>query len=802
MANELTVEINADDSGLQESIGDLQQNLAIVGQSLMDLGGSIQDAFSGALEGVFNTQKGMLKFQNQTGSSNAEMKKYSTEIKDLYKSGWGDSLEDVSAAMANVQQQSKQLGISSPKDLKNVSEMAIILRDNFEVDIPESTKTAGNLMKNFGMTSKEAFDFIAKGFQDGLDQSGDWIDTLYEYSPQFAKMGMSAYDMFNMIKSGSEAGIFTMDKMGDAIKEFGIRAIDGSDNTKKAFTEIGLDADKMALNLSKGGTEGQKAFFDIVQGIAKIKDPLKQNEMGVYLFGTMWEDLGGKAILGMGKVEGASANYKGTMDKIKKNTAAQDIANQFESLKRTIEIDVVQPIAAKLLPAIKAISKVASEAMPILKTAFDAIPSSVVVVVGAIAGLAAIIVPLIGLWGILAPAIAAIKVAFAAASAAIAGISAPVLIAIGAIVAILAIVYIFRDQFMSIFTKIASVIVPLLTSAFNYLKTTFMTYIMPIVNEQLPKLQAAFSAAFSAIQTAISTVVPFIITILQGLSPVFSVIVYVLKGLWSAFLIVFGNIIAFLSSTISNIVSVISGLIQIIIGIVNIGLGILSGDWKRIWQGIVTVVFGIWDVIKGFISQGIAFIKVTIGSGLEIILGIFNRIFPGIRNVVSIIWTGITGLFSSGVERAKNIVRDLINGITSIFSGASLSGVGSKLIDQLIDGIRAGINKVKNVCKDVTQAISNFFPHSPAKEGALKSFPKVGGELMQQLMDGIASSQSKLSNMTANVTSDISGNINTKIASGSMSNQSNLTIPIYLDGKKISEVTSPFMVKALRQQGF
>ena len=46
LANELTVEINADDSGLQESIGDLQQNLAIVGQSLMDLGGSIQDALS------------------------------------------------------------------------------------------------------------------------------------------------------------------------------------------------------------------------------------------------------------------------------------------------------------------------------------------------------------------------------------------------------------------------------------------------------------------------------------------------------------------------------------------------------------------------------------------------------------------------------------------------------------------------------------------------------------------------------------------------------------------------------------
>jgi phage-related minor tail protein len=804
LANELTIEINADDSGLQEGLGELKQNLAIVGQSLMDLGTSIQGAFAGVLQGVFETEKGLLKFQNTTGATNAEMKKYGNEIKDLYKSGVGESIDDVGMAMANVKQQSAALGISSPKDLKNITERAMILRDNFEVDIPEATKTAGNLMKNFGMTSEEALDYIAKGFQSGLDQSGDFIDTLYEYSPQFAKMGMSADDMFNILKSGTTAGIFTLDKMGDAVKEFGIRAIDGSENTKKAFSEIGLDADSTAQKLAKGGTEGQKAFFDIVQGLAKIKDPIKQNEMGVYLFGTMWEDLGGKAILGMGKVEGATTKYKGTLDEIKKNTATQDIGKQFEILKRTIEIDVVQPIAAKLLPALKSISDIAKENLPMVKELFSNIPSGVVVAIAAIGGLAAVIVPLIGLWGMLAPAIAAVKVAFAAVGTFIAGISTPVLVVIGVIVALLAVVYIFRDQFMAIFSKIASVVVPLLTSAFNYMKATFMQYIMPIVDQQLPKIQSTFMSVFESVKGHLATVIPFIIEILKGLKPVFEVIVYVLQGLWSAMLIVFGNIIAFLGSTISNIITLIGGFMNTITGIINLVLGVLSGDWSRAWEGIKMIVIGVFQMVKAIITQAIAFLLVTIGSGLEIIFGIFNRIFPGISDKAREMWNRIKQFFSEGASNIKttliNVLQSLPDTIGNI--GSSIYNAGGKLIDQLVNGIKAGINKVKSICKDVTNAIADFFPHSPAKEGALKTFPQVGYTLMEQLMAGIEGSQNQLNAITANVASDINGNINTSVNTNNGNNQAGITVPIYLDGKKISEVTTPYMVRALRQQGF
>lgn len=804
MANELTIEINADDSGLQDGLSEVKQNLAIVSQGLMEMGANIKEAFMDALDGVFETEKGLLKFQNQTGTSTSEMKKYGQEIKDLYKSGIGESIDDVSAAMANVQQQSKQLGVSSPKDLKNITEQAMILRDNFEVDIPEATKTAGNLMKNFGLTSQESLDFIAKGFQDGLNQSDDLMDTLYEYSPQFAKIGLGATDMFAILKKGSESGIFTLDKVGDSIKEFGIRVIDGSTGTKDAMKSIGLNADDMAKKFTKGGKDANDAFYATIEGLSKIKDPVVQNAAGVALFGTMWEDLGAKTVLSFGKIDKAAVTYKGTMDNIKKNTSTQDISKEFESLKRTIEIDLVQPIAEKLLPALKSIGDMAKENLPKLKSAFDSIPTSVITASVAFAGLATVFTSLAGLYGMLAPAVEAIKAGFIAISGVVAGLTAPIWLAIAGFAAWLAIIYIFRDEIANAFNKIVSVVLPVLTAISNYLTTTFTTYIMPIINEQLPKIQSAFMNAFESIKGHLSTVIPFVIALITGMKPVFDFIVYALQGLWTGFLIVFGNIISFVGSTISNIIQFIQGFITILIGVVNIGLGILSGDWSRIWEGIKMVVIGAFNMVASIIRQAIDVIKLTIGSGLEIVLGIFNRIFPGIGEVVRNIWNVIKQIFVDGATNIKNTLSSALQSLPDTISsmGTNIWNAGGKLIDQLIGGIKSGLTRLKNACADVGQTISNFFPHSPAKEGALRTFPKVGYTLMQQLMEGIQAGNDKVQSITANVASNIASNINANVNLATSNSSNNVTIPIYLDGRKISEVTAPYLVRALREQGF
>ena len=71
-------------------------------------------------------------------------------------------------------------------------QMCIRDRDVFDYDVSESARAASALMKNFDLDAEEAYGLIAVGAQNGADKNGDLLDTLNEYSPQFAALGLSA----------------------------------------------------------------------------------------------------------------------------------------------------------------------------------------------------------------------------------------------------------------------------------------------------------------------------------------------------------------------------------------------------------------------------------------------------------------------------------------------------------------------------------------------------------------------------------------------------------------------------------
>ena len=64
------------------------------------------------------------------------------------------------------------------------------------------------------------------------------------------------------------------------------------------------------------------AFKTIVDALGAMDDPIKQNEAGVNLFGTMWEDLGADAVNALGDISNSAYDCAGAMDEIKGSTTA------------------------------------------------------------------------------------------------------------------------------------------------------------------------------------------------------------------------------------------------------------------------------------------------------------------------------------------------------------------------------------------------------------------------------------------------------------------------------------------------
>ncbi|KEQ22878.1 phage tail tape measure protein [Paenibacillus tyrfis] len=291
------------------------------------------------------------KIKGATGATGAQLEEIKGIAQSLYNQNFGENWGDLAKSLSVARQITKQQGTELEKTTKN----ALLLRDTFEFDITESIKTADTMMKNFGISSTEAFNLLAQGTQNGLDKSGELLDSANEYAPQFKALGFTANEMFDIFSAGLEAGAFNLDKVGDALKEFNIRAKDGSKSSTEAFQMLGLDVEEMMKTFASGGPKARQAFSQVMQMIADIEDPVQRNTVGVGLMGTQFEDLEATVIASMGTATSQFDMTRNTMDELNK-TKFENMGQALESIGRQIETGLLIPFGQKLLPLMGSVS--------------------------------------------------------------------------------------------------------------------------------------------------------------------------------------------------------------------------------------------------------------------------------------------------------------------------------------------------------------------------------------------------------------------------------------------------------------
>ena len=303
-----------------------------------DLGGEWQEATN--------------QVASSTGAAGKELESLRGAMERVYADNFGEDVADVADAVALVD---RNLANLDQEGLTKATEGALALRDAFEYEVEESTRAAEAIRKNFGTSVEDAFSLIAAGAQNGLDYSGELIDTINEYSSQFSKLGFTADGMFNLLQSGADSTAWNLDKVGDAIKEFSIRAIDGSDTTVSAFEDLGYNAEKIMATFAAGGEGANTAFFEVLNTLMDVDDQVKRDALGVSLFGTMWEDLGVEAMQAMADASSAAYDTQGALEQINQ-VKYNDLDSALQGIRRQMEVD--------LLPAADAVYQSLMDSMP------------------------------------------------------------------------------------------------------------------------------------------------------------------------------------------------------------------------------------------------------------------------------------------------------------------------------------------------------------------------------------------------------------------------------------------------------
>lgn len=334
-----------------DTIGKFKDEFVKNAKTLAVIGGTITAGVTAigtkAITVADGVDKSAKKIASATGEGAASVEKFEDVVKNVYGDNFGDSFEGIADDVSKITQ---NLGKMNEQQLTDVTERAYTLRDAFDFGVDESSRAAKAMAQNFGISIEQAYDYMAKGAQDGLNYSGELLDNISEYSVQFAKLGLSADDMFNIFKDGAENGAWNLDKIGDAVKEVAIRMVDGSQTTKEGFAALGMDAETTAAKIAQGGDVARETFKEVMAAIAAMDDPVAQNQAGVNLLGTMWEDLGATAVEALAGITDEAYDCSGALDEIKELNY-DSLGNSLETLGRQIEL-ALEPLGEELIPLI------------------------------------------------------------------------------------------------------------------------------------------------------------------------------------------------------------------------------------------------------------------------------------------------------------------------------------------------------------------------------------------------------------------------------------------------------------------
>lgn len=378
--------------------------LSQIGDKIVEIGDAAKDF---ALE----TDASYGKLYATTNLSGQALEDLKGVAQDVFKSGVTDSIDEATEATAIMKQGFKDLDDTS---LAKLTSQVISLSKRTGTDVQENVTGTTQLMNAFGLDSQKAFDLVADGYKNGLNSSGDFMDTLNEYAPLFQQAGFSAQDMLSIMKNGLSNGAMNTDKVADAVKELQIRLGDGSfEANMGTFSEA-------TQNSFKKWQEGKATVADVAQSIQNDLNKMspEDKQKALSALSSQFEDLGTKAGGSLFNIGKEFDNVNGKLDEAAQKTASQEWQSALNEMQAAL-LPIGTDILNALLPVLQILGDLAQW--------FSNLPGPIKTFVESFGGILAIVT-------LLAPIIAGIVALFALFGSTV-GVVMAVIVAVIAVIA-------------------------------------------------------------------------------------------------------------------------------------------------------------------------------------------------------------------------------------------------------------------------------------------------------------------------------------------------------------------------------
>lgn len=640
------------------------------------------------------------KMNNQLGLTGEAAKSMSDEVSGVMRSGFAGSVEEAAGAVGSLSSNISYLGFEGEKTAEELSKPLLAFTSTFEADMDETTQVVSQLLHNgLAKDATEAFDLMTAAYQRVPAAMRDELpDIMNEYGTYFQSMGFSGQDAFGLVVNAAQNGKIEMDKVGDAIKEFGIRASDlGDTGAVEALDAIGLAGADVQNRLLAGGEGAKDAFNEVVQGLLEIPDPAKQAEAAVALFGTPLEDLDKAKIPGflegLGSAGDAMTGFAGSSDQLSESVGGT-LSSRLDALKGTVLDlsgnafmfiwDVVQN---KVIPAFQSFGDWVQRNQEWLGPLAAAITGAV--------GAWALWTGAIKTWQTVTKIATGIQAAFNAVMAV-----NPIMLIVMAVAALVAgLVYFFTQtetgkEMWASFTEALGNgwqwVVDKFSAGVEWIKTKWTEFSTAISDFWTSYIQPVFSAISTVVQNVLGVVFAVVVgsalaawnLLSSGISWAWNTLI---KPAWDA-----------MSSAISNL-------------------------WTTYVSPIVQWIGDKWDWVKDTINSGVTFVTDTVFPAFHGALQGLRDFFGSIVDGITSVWNKLRGalakpinfmintVYNDGILAAWNTIAGILPGLEK---GSPLASIPEYAVGGAVRGPGTGTSD------DIPALLSNGEHVWTAKEVA------------------------------------------------------------------------------------
>lgn len=728
------VEVRADNSNLGSDVergadaasGSADKAGSKLGKKLVQgigaaiVAGGIADTIGSAMD--FSAGNSLM--QAQLGLTTEQASVAGEIAGSLYSNNFGESMANVQDGVAAVISSIDGMDTANSDAVESMTGKLLNLEKAFGIDVGRSAQVAGQMVKSgLAGDAVEAVDLLTKTLQSvPAAVREDVLDAVDEYGPFMDQLGIKGADAMGLLVDASAKGMFGIDKTGDALKEFSIRATDMSASSGAAYAALGMDQQKMSNAILAGGETASEAFGEIVAGLGDIQDPAAQSAAAIALFGTPVEDLGTKDLPkfldSLWQTGDGLKGVKGSADELGA-TLADNAGAKVDSSRRAIE-SWAQSLVTTKGPMGDILAHAAALGPEAIKTGAAFVTAG--------SGLLDFGKWLIPNTAKLATQTAAMVASKAESAALAAMYGKDMVVALAKNTAAMA-----KNGAVAVATGAKSAA---LGAAQLAMKAPMLA--AAAITGVVTAAQWAWNLAMTAnpiglIILAIVALIGIIVALVMNWDSVVSFLTTVWEGFVSWFTGVMDGFLAWWNGLWTAIgvwiIQTWEGFVGFVTGIFNnflLGIRIIGdtlvGWWNGLWTGLGLWIIETWNGFVGFVT------------------GIFNNFMLGLQVIGnalsswwSSLWTGFgrfVGDAIANVQGGFNAFIGFIGGIPKAI-GDGLAGVGSFLID----AFKGPLNFIAGMWNDTLGSLSVTIPDwVPGLGGQKWSVPKMpylakGGEV-------------------------------------------------------------------------